>query len=160
VPDGFEALSVGLEEMACREAAEVQGWGMGALDAVDVGVDDHFVVETEDRVVERGPVEPDLDALDVAQRPVGRQGVADTGRQGAFAEVFFFAAQGYFWAVGVAEQQSDAATAGGFLSEAAREEAVQLQCQAAVIEAMAALYDELGLQAQQWNEFATRLRRT
>jgi hypothetical protein len=42
----------------------------------------------------------------------------------------------------------------------AREEAVQLRCQAAVIEAMAALYDELGLQAQQWGEFAARLRRT
>jgi hypothetical protein len=42
----------------------------------------------------------------------------------------------------------------------AREEAVQLRCQAAVIEAMAALYDELGLQAQQWGEFAARLRGT
>jgi hypothetical protein len=42
----------------------------------------------------------------------------------------------------------------------AREEAVQLRCQAAVIEAMAALYDELGLQAQQWGEFAARLRRS
>lgn len=42
----------------------------------------------------------------------------------------------------------------------AREEAVQLRCQAAVIEAMAALYDELGLHAQQWGEFAARLRGT
>jgi hypothetical protein len=42
----------------------------------------------------------------------------------------------------------------------AREEAVQLRCQAAVIEAMAALYDELGLQAQRWGEFAARLRRS
>jgi hypothetical protein len=42
----------------------------------------------------------------------------------------------------------------------AREEAVQLRCQAAVIEAMAALYDELGLQAQQWGEFAAKMRGT
>jgi hypothetical protein len=40
----------------------------------------------------------------------------------------------------------------------AREAACQLRCQAAVIEAMSALYDELGLQAQRWGEFAERLR--
>jgi hypothetical protein len=39
----------------------------------------------------------------------------------------------------------------------AREDACQLRCDAAVIEAMSALYDELGLQAQRWGEFAERL---
>lgn len=41
----------------------------------------------------------------------------------------------------------------------AREEACRLQCQAAVIEAMSALYDQLGLRAQYWGEFAERMRR-
>ncbi|GAB3909096.1 hypothetical protein GCM10029964_110100 [Kibdelosporangium lantanae] len=40
----------------------------------------------------------------------------------------------------------------------AREEACQLRCQAAVIEAMSTLYDELGLRAQRWGEFAERIR--
>jgi hypothetical protein len=39
----------------------------------------------------------------------------------------------------------------------AREEAVQLRCQAAVIEALSALHDELGLQAHMWGELAKRL---
>jgi hypothetical protein len=39
----------------------------------------------------------------------------------------------------------------------AREAACQLRCQAAVIEAMSTLYDELGLQAQRWGEFAERM---
>ena len=39
----------------------------------------------------------------------------------------------------------------------AREDACQLRCQAAVVEAMSALYEELGLQAQRWGEFAERL---
>jgi hypothetical protein len=39
----------------------------------------------------------------------------------------------------------------------AREEAVQLRCQAAVVEELAELHDELGLQAQLWGEFAARL---
>lgn len=40
----------------------------------------------------------------------------------------------------------------------AREEAVQLRCQAAAIEELAELHDELGLQAQLWGEFEARLR--
>jgi hypothetical protein len=43
-------------------------------------------------------------------------------------------------------------------SAQAREAATQLRCQAAVIEAMSALYDELGLRAQRWGEFAERMR--
>jgi hypothetical protein len=39
----------------------------------------------------------------------------------------------------------------------AREAACQLRCQAAVIEAMSALYDELGLTARRWGEFAERM---
>jgi hypothetical protein len=41
----------------------------------------------------------------------------------------------------------------------AREEACQLRCSAAVIEAMSALYVELGLEAQRWGEFAERMAR-
>jgi hypothetical protein len=41
----------------------------------------------------------------------------------------------------------------------AREAACQMRCQAAVIEALSAAYDELGLQAQRWGEFAEKLRR-
>jgi hypothetical protein len=40
----------------------------------------------------------------------------------------------------------------------AREAACQLRCQAAVVEAISALYEELGLQAQRWGEFAERMR--
>jgi hypothetical protein len=40
----------------------------------------------------------------------------------------------------------------------AREAACQLRCQAAVIEALSAAYDELGLQARRWGEFAEKLR--
>ena len=43
----------------------MHGWGVCALEAVDVGVDDHLVVEAEDRVIERGLVEAQLDALNV-----------------------------------------------------------------------------------------------
>jgi hypothetical protein len=37
-----------------------------------------------------------------------------------------------------------------------REESVQLRCHAAVIEALSTLHDELGRQAQWWDEFAKR----
>lgn len=40
----------------------------------------------------------------------------------------------------------------------AREEAVQLRCRAAVIEAMAEFHAELGTTVQQWGDLATRLR--
>jgi hypothetical protein len=40
----------------------------------------------------------------------------------------------------------------------AREEAVQLRCRAAVIEAMAEFLTGLGIRAQQWDDFATKLR--
>ncbi|MFD1044155.1 hypothetical protein ACFQ1S_00370 [Kibdelosporangium lantanae] len=43
-------------------------------------------------------------------------------------------------------------------AERAREVACQLRCQAAVIESMAILYEELGLKAQCWGEFAARMR--
>lgn len=42
----------------------------------------------------------------------------------------------------------------------AREEAVQLRCQAAVIEQLTELHDELGMTAQLWGELAARLRGT
>jgi hypothetical protein len=41
----------------------------------------------------------------------------------------------------------------------AREVACQLRCQAAVVEALSAAYDELGLKARLWGEFAEKLRR-
>lgn len=41
---------------------------------------------------------------------------------------------------------------------AAREASCQMRCQAAVIEALSAAYDELGLKAQFWGEFAEKLR--
>jgi hypothetical protein len=40
-----------------------------------------------------------------------------------------------------------------------REDACQLRCQAAVIEAIAALFDELGLMANQWGAVAEHMRR-
>jgi hypothetical protein len=39
----------------------------------------------------------------------------------------------------------------------AREDACRLRCQAAVIEALSTQYDELGLQAQRWGEFAEKM---
>lgn len=39
----------------------------------------------------------------------------------------------------------------------AREDACRLRCEAAVIEAMSTLYDELGLQAERWGAFAQEL---
>lgn len=43
-------------------------------------------------------------------------------------------------------------------ADRAREAACQLRCQAAVIESMAILYEELGLKARYWGEFAARMR--
>jgi hypothetical protein len=42
-------------------------------------------------------------------------------------------------------------------ADRAREAACQLRCQAVVIESMAILYEELGLKARYWAEFAERL---
>jgi hypothetical protein len=39
----------------------------------------------------------------------------------------------------------------------AREDACRMRCQAAVIEAMSELYDELGMRAQRWGEFADKV---
>jgi hypothetical protein len=43
-------------------------------------------------------------------------------------------------------------------ADRAREVSCQLRCQAAVIESMAVLYEELGLKARYWGEFAARMR--
>jgi hypothetical protein len=74
--------------------------------AVDVGVDDHLVIETEDRVVERGLVEPDLHAVDTVQRSGERKGVADARDDGAPAELLLFAALGCLAGAGIAEDSS------------------------------------------------------
>ena len=56
VPDGLEALGVGLEQVAAGQPAQVQHRCVSAVKPVDVGVDEHLVVEAVDRVVERGAV--------------------------------------------------------------------------------------------------------
>jgi len=60
---------------------------VGARDAVDVSVDDHVVVEPEDRVVERGRVEPELDPGRAEQRPIRDEAVADAGAQDTVPEL-------------------------------------------------------------------------
>ena len=107
VPDAVEALRVGLEQVAAGEAAQVQERGVGAGEAVDVGVDEHLVVEAVDRVVERGAVAADLDAGGAVERLVERERVADLGPERGLADAFVVAAARDFSAGGVAEQQAD-----------------------------------------------------
>lgn len=99
----------------------MQGWRVGSLEPVHVGVDHHLVVEPEDRVVERGAVEPHLDAVDTTQRAVEGQRVPDASAEGGLAELFFLAARGDLLADRVTEQEPNGGAVRGLLCHVADE---------------------------------------
>jgi hypothetical protein len=61
LPHPFKRGLVVVEQPTTRQAAQVQHWRVRGWRAVDVGVDQHVVVEPVDRVVERGGMEAQLD---------------------------------------------------------------------------------------------------
>lgn len=90
---------------------------MGSGEAVDVGVDDHLVVEAEDGVVEGRLVEADLDTGDVRQWAYEGQGVADAGGDGALAQLLLFTASGRLAGGGVAKEEADAGSGLGLVAQ-------------------------------------------
>jgi hypothetical protein len=78
-----------VEELTAGQAAQVQhrrvrGWG-----AVDVGVDQHVVIEPVDRVVQRGGVEAQFDPRSADRVPQLQQAKPDSGGK-AIADPFLF----------------------------------------------------------------------
>ena len=87
--------------------AQVQNRGEVRGDAVGVGVDQHVVVEPEDRVVQRGGVQLDGDPWVAGEgHVVGEQHVADLGRD-RVPGVFLLPFERDLRAVRVAEQDPD-----------------------------------------------------
>ena len=77
VPDPLEAFEVGGQDLAAGDLAQVPDRSAERGHAVDVRVDQELVVPAVDRVVQDGAVEPELDALGAAHRPVQHERVAD-----------------------------------------------------------------------------------
>jgi hypothetical protein len=76
-------------------------------DTVHVSIDQHVVVESVDRVVQRGPVAPNLYARFTVERPIERQRVSNLRRERRFADSFFEAAPCDFTTVGVADDEAN-----------------------------------------------------
>ena len=105
-PDAFEAVGVGVEQVAVAVALEVEDGGLCCRGAVDVWVDEHLVVGAVEGVVQHGGVQADLYCGCIQQQPVEHDDVADLRRHG-LGDAFFGSAEGDLLAIGIAEQDAD-----------------------------------------------------
>lgn len=102
----------------------MQEWGVASGEAVDVGVDEHLVVEAVDAVVKGGAVDANGGVGGVGQGFEEGQGVAGLGGDGFAADAFFFASAGEFAGCGVADEDADLGAAFAFGFEGADEAGV------------------------------------
>src|SRR5438477_1022853 len=106
LPDPLERAEVVGEESAPGQAAEVEDRRVSGRRSVYMGVHQEVVVEAEDRVVERGVVEAELDPRRCDQLADVRHGEANA-RGESVAYSLLVSAPSHCLAVGISHEQPD-----------------------------------------------------